>query len=243
TAHNPVTKDLVPVWRRYNGFYNTISKAAKRDMPDKNYIGAIYNSIDVASYPYSEAKDEYLLFLGRMSKDKGPHIAIQVAKKLGRKLIMAAKIGAEDVEHYRNVVKPMIDGRLIEYVGEVDASTKKELCSKAAGLLFPIIWNEPFGLAPVEAMACGTPVVSFKNGAAPEIVVSGKTGFLVDDADEMVQAVRDLDKINPLDCRKHVVRNFDAPRLADDYLAAYQFILDRVSRGKQYERVRFAGKR
>ncbi len=230
TIHNPVTKDLSVVWRQYDGFYNTVSKAAKRGMPDKNYVGAIYNSINVSSYPYSEEKDDYLLFVGRMSKDKGPHLAIEVARRLGKKLIMAAKVGLEDVDHYNNVVKPMIDGKQVVYIGEADAQTKKQLYAKASCLIFPIIWNEPFGLVLVEAMACGTPVVSFKYGAAPEIIEHGKTGYLVDESDEMIKAVLEIDKIDPSECRRHVERNFDAPRLADDYLAAYQFVLDRSPR-------------
>lgn len=229
TVHNPVTEDLRVVWSHYNGFYNTVSKAAKKGMPDKNYVGTVYNSIDVSSYPYCPQKDDYLLFLGRMSRDKGPHLAIEVARKLGKKLIMAAKVGVEDVEHFDNVVRPMIDGRQVEYLGEVDTQTKKALCAKASCLLFPITWDEPFGLVLVEAMACGTPVISFKYGAAREVVAHGKTGYLVDDCDDMVRAVLEIDKIDPADCRAHAVRNFDAPRMADDYLDAYKFVLDHFS--------------
>ncbi|MCL5264621.1 MAG: glycosyltransferase family 4 protein [Chloroflexi bacterium] len=233
TVHNPVTKDLRIVWDRYDGFYNTVSKSAKKGMPDKNYVGPIYNSIDVASYPYVEAKDDYLLFVGRMSRDKGPHFAIEVARKLGKKLIMAAKVGVEDVRHFNLVVKPMIDGRQIQYLGEADAEAKRMLYARASCLLFPITWNEPFGLVLVEAMACGTPVIAFRHGAAPEIVADGKTGYLVDDADEMARAVMKINKIDPSVCRAHVECKFDAPRLADDYLLAYQLVLERSPRTRR----------
>lgn len=226
TAHNPVTRDLRIVWDRYRGFYNTVSRAAKNGMPDRNFIGVIYNAINVSSYPFCAAKDDYLLFIGRMSRDKGPHLAIEVAKRLGKKLVMAAKIGAEDVEHFNNVVKPMIDGRLVEYIGEVDVDMKKKLFAKASCVLFPIIWNEPFGLVPVEAMACGTPVISFRSGAAPEVIVHERTGFIVDDLDEMAKAVSRVDRIDPAVCRAHVEANFDAPRMADDYLEAYSLVID-----------------
>lgn len=225
TVHNPPTKDSRFVWERYRWYYNTISRSAKRGMPEKNYLGVVYNSVDVGSFPFNEKKDGYLLYLGRMSKEKGPHLAIEVAKRVGQKLIMAGKVGFEDIDHFTQVVQPMIDGKLIEFLGEADGDLKRELYSRASCLLFPISWNEPFGLVVVEAMACGTPVIAFNEGAAPEIILNGKTGYLVQDLDEMVSAVRRVHQIEPIACRQHVETRFDSGRLADDYLSLYERVL------------------
>ncbi|MBI4318016.1 MAG: glycosyltransferase family 4 protein [Chloroflexi bacterium] len=234
TTHNPASKDLRFAWQYYQGFYNTVSKAAKRGMPYPNWVGAIYNAIDVASFPFSDRKDDYMLFVGRMSADKGPHTAIDVAKRLGRKLLIAGKVGVEDEEHFENVVKPMIDGKVVEFLGEADSTMKRHLYAGASCVLFPITWNEPFGLVIIEAMACGTPVVAFNAGAVPELLVHGETGFIVNDIDEMIQAVRRVDRIDPRRCRDHVAQHFDAPRLADDYLAAYQFVLEQDAARKEW---------
>ena len=225
TVHNPPPKDSRIVWEHYRGFYNTVSRSGRKGLPRKNYLGVVYNSIDVDSFPFTEKKDGYLLYLGRMSRVKGPHVAIEVARRLGRKLVMAGKVGVEDVDHFTRVVGPMIDGKLVQYLGEADGDLKRKLYSSASCLLFPIRWNEPFGLVLVEAMACGTPVVAFNEGAAPEIIVDGQTGYLVNDLDEMVSAVRKVDQIDPSVCRQHVQDRFNVQRLADDYLAMYDLAL------------------
>jgi len=228
TMHCLITPDTRFVWERYQGHYNTISRAQTLTVPPLDgprNAGVVYNAIDVATFPFSERKEDYLLCLNRVSAEKGTHLAVEVARRVGRKLIIAGKVDNADREYYESSVKPLIDGRYVEFVGEADHKLKRELYAAAAGLLMPICWEEPFGLVMTEAMACGTPVIAFARGAAPELVVDGETGFLVNDVDEMVAAADRIDSIDPRRCREHVEANFDVPVMVDAYLRLYKQIL------------------
>lgn len=225
TSHGPPIADGGVIYDRYVGYYNTISRAAKEGLPDRGYVGVVYNAIDVASFPYTEQKDDYLLFLSRISPEKGPQHAIEAARRLGRRLVIAGKVDRVDEQFFAEEIEPQIDGRSVVYFGEADARQKRELFARASCLLHPITWPEPFGLVMAEAMACGTPVIAFRRGSAPELVVDGQTGYVVDDVDEMAAAVRELGRIAPLQCREHVARRFDIPQMVDGYLAVYQRIL------------------
>lgn len=231
TIHNAITPDHQIVWDNYVGHYNTVSFAAKQSLPDRSFAGVIYNAVDVSSFDYCEDKDDYLLFLSRMSPQKGPDLAIEAARRLGRRLIMAGKIDPYwDGDYFQRVVQPHIDGRLVEFVGEADFRLKRALYARASCLLVPIVWPEPFGLVMVEAMASGTPVIAFNAGAAPEIVVDGETGYVVEDVDGMVEAVRRLDSISPRRCRQHAEQRFGVSRMVDDYLRMYEGICATQSR-------------
>jgi glycosyltransferase involved in cell wall biosynthesis len=144
------------------------------------------------------------------------------------KLIIAGKVDPNplDQAYFANVLNPLIDGKRVQFLGEADARLKRQLYAKARALIMPLLWEEPFGLVMVEAMACGTPVVAFRRGAAPEVIIDGKTGFLVDDVDEMVQATMKIDQIDPKRCRRHVEVNFGPKQMADGYLQAYRRIID-----------------
>ena len=227
TLHGDLKGDFQVLFARYRGWYNTISQSAKRLLPEKErFAGVIYNAIDVESYPFNGGKrDDFLLFLSRISHEKGPHLAIAAAKKLGRRLLIAGNVDVVDEDYFRTEILPEVDGDRIQYVGEADYERKRELLPRAHCLLAPITWEEPFGLFLVEAMACGTPVVVFDRGAAPEVVKHDETGFVVHTLDEMVAAVDRADRIDPKRCRQHVERHFDVPRLVDDYVAAYQRVL------------------
>lgn len=227
TMHRLITPDTRIVWERYRGHYNTISRAQFDTVPPlgcPRCAGAVYNAIDVATFPFSEAKDDYLLCLNRIAPEKGTHLAIEVARRAGRKLIIAGKVGRGDRDYYEAMVKRLLDGHNVIYVGEADHRLKRELFAAAACLLNPICWEEPFGLVPVEAMACGTPVIAFDRGAMPELIVDGETGFLVDDTDTMVAALRKIDSIEPSRCRRHVEANFDVPVMVEGYLRLYREI-------------------
>ena len=229
TMHLPITPDAKVIWDHYDWYYNTISYAQRKSMPiiaNRQFVGVIYNAIQVETYTYCEKKDGYILFLARFSPEKGAHHAIEVAKKLGKKLLMAGKIDRVDRDYFSTEVEPKIDGKQIQFVGEADAEQKRALYAGACCLLMPITWEEPFGLNIIEAMACGTPVIAFSRGAAPELIVQGKTGYLVSNVDEMVKAVYLVDQIEPCYCREHVERNFDSPRMIRGYLDAYERVLN-----------------
>jgi glycosyltransferase involved in cell wall biosynthesis len=234
TLHNLITADTKFIWDQYDGWYNTISDAERAGMPpiaNENYVGTVYNAIDVESFPYEEEKDDYLLFLSRISPDKAPHLAIEVAKRLGLRIIVAGKIDPNpvDEEYFRIQVAPLIDGRQVRFFGEATGVQKRALYARARCLVIPLCWEEPFGLVLAESMACGTPVVAFRRGAAEEVVVDGETGFLVEDLDSMVEAVRDIDQIDPRRCRQVVEDRFAPDKMADGYERAYQQILAGVS--------------
>jgi glycosyltransferase involved in cell wall biosynthesis len=230
TMHCMITPDTQFIWDRYSGHYNTISAAQRRYLPPTRqgaFAGVVHNAVDVPSFPFQEKKGEYLLYLSRISPEKGPETAVEVAHRTGRRLIMAGKIDPADREYYRTKVAPLIDGDRIRFVGEADATSKRELYKDAYALLMPITWEEPFGLVLAEAQACGTPVVTFNRGAAPEIVCHGDTGFVVEATDEMADAVGRVSEISPRACRENVERRFDAPIMASNYLAVYRRILER----------------
>ena len=227
TLHGHVHGNYVGPFLQYSGWYNTVSRAAKQLLPEKErFAGVVYNSIDVESYPFdgSRTRSSDLLFLSRISPEKGPHLAIQVAKRAGRRLIIAGNVDDLDEEYFRTQVMPQVDGDQVQYVGEADYALKRTLLVQAACLLAPITWAEPFGLFMIEAMACGTPVIAFDRGSVREVVDDGRTGFIVDDVAGMVAALEELDQISAVDCRAHVRRHFDVGRMADDYLAAYEYV-------------------
>jgi len=236
TMHCLITPDTQFIWDRYGGWYNTISHAERRAMPPVRggtYCGVVYNGIDVESFPYEERKEDYLLFLACMAPVKGTHLAIEVARRLGKRLIIAAKVDRADRQYFHDIVEPLIDGDLIQFVGEADGTLKRKLYAGAYCLLVPICWEEPFGLVMAEAMACGTPVIAFARGAAPELVVDGETGFLVHDVDGMVRAILRVDRIDPRRCRRHVEENFSAQRMTAGYLALYERILEEAAIGER----------
>jgi glycosyltransferase involved in cell wall biosynthesis len=231
TLHGNLKGDWCLLFSQYQGWYNTISHSAKSLLPEKDhYVGVIYNAIDVKTYPFNDAsRQPYLLFLSRISCEKGPHLAIEVARKLKMKLILAGNVDTVDERYFKEEIFPNVDGDQVEYVGEVNFEQKVRLMAEAYCLLAPITWPEPFGLFMVEAMACGTPVVAFNRGSVPEVVKHGETGFITDTLAEMTAAVENVDLIDKKRCRQHVRENFDVPRLADDYLSAYERVRQEAS--------------
>lgn len=227
TLHGNLKSDWRLLFSKYKGWYNTISRSAKSLLPEKDHFaGIIYNAIDVKAFPFeSSRRKDYLLFLSRISHEKGPHLAIEVAKKLRMRLIIAGNVDTIDEQYFRQEILPKIDGDQIKYVGEADFERKIELICGAYCLLAPITWPEPFGLFMIEAMACGTPVIVLNKGSAPEVVKHGVTGFVVDSLISMAEAVEKISDISRIACRKHVELRFDAPRMATDYLRAYEKVL------------------
>ena len=230
TLHGNIETDWRLMFERYAGWYNTISWACKGRLPEKDrFAGVVYNAIDVPSFPFNPSQREpHLLFLSRICLEKGTHLAIEVAKRCGRRLVIAGNVDIPDEDYFRTTVLPHVDGDQIKYIGEADYECKRDLLAAAHCLLAPITWPEPFGLFMIEAMACGTPVIAFNNGAVPEVVRDEETGFVVDNLEEMVQAVDYVGEIDPRQCREHVERHFSASRMVNDYVKAYNKILSPV---------------
>jgi glycosyltransferase involved in cell wall biosynthesis len=180
----------------------------------------IHHGIRLDDYRFHEDKAPYLAFLGRMAPVKGPHLAIEVARRAGLPLKMAGEIQPVFQDYWDTMVKPHVDGCAVEFLGEATLDMKNQLLGNASALLFPIQWDEPFGLVMIEAMACGTPVLALPGGAVPEVIVDGVSGWICEDVDAMVSRARDTG-ISPLACRRHVERHFSLDRMVAEYETFY----------------------
>ena len=224
TNHGPFDADLAPLYRHLAARVPLIAishhqAATACDIP---LAGVIHHGIDLDEYPIGAGSGEYALFLGRMSPDKGVHRAIAVARAAGMPLRIAAKMREKDeFEYFNQRIEPQLGGE-IEYLGEVGGQAKLRLLADAACLLNPISWPEPFGMVMVEALACGTPVVSTRHGAAPEIVEDGCTGFLRSDIDSLIAATRQVTRLSRSECRAAAEIRFSAKRMARDHVAIYE---------------------
>ncbi|WP_083856654.1 glycosyltransferase family 4 protein [Nitrolancea hollandica] len=185
-----------------------------------SWAGTVYNGVDLDLFSFQPG-GPYLVFLGRVSKVKGVHLAVEVARRVGMPLKIAVKVEA-DPRWCQEYVAPLLVDPLIEFIGEVDEREKNALLGGAAALLFPVQWPEPFGLVMIEAMACGTPVIALRQGAVPEVVADGRTGFICDSVAEMVLSVGRLGEIDRMECRRHVERYFSAQTMTDGYEAVYR---------------------
>ncbi|TVQ06459.1 MAG: glycosyltransferase family 4 protein [Leptolyngbya sp. DLM2.Bin27] len=232
TLHGPFTaacEKALGQYRQQNLI--SVSKSQQRHDLGLNYIATVYNAIDLSQFEFYPQPQEppYLAFLGRMSAEKGPHLAIEIAKRTGWPLKMAGKVDAEDRDFFERQVKPQIDGQQIEFLGEVTQAAKKALIGQATATLFPITWPEPFGLVMTESMVSGTPVIAMAIGSAPEVVADGETGFLCANVDDCVAAVAQIHHLSRQACRDHVASNFGVERMVDGYEAAYhELIRDRL---------------
>jgi glycosyltransferase involved in cell wall biosynthesis len=186
------------------------------------WAGTVYHGIPLALYPFRRGPGRYLAFLGRIAPEKRPEVAIEVAVRAGLPLKIAAKVDAVDRLFFEQRVRPLLDHPLVEFVGEIDDREKARFLGDAIALLFPIDWPEPFGLVMIEAMACGTPVVASRCGSVPEVVTPGRTGFIADTVDGLVDAVTRVHQIDRAECRRHAERRFSVARMADGYEAVFE---------------------
>ena len=209
----------------------SISLNQRRPKPDLPWAANIPNALDLSLYPCKPHRGDYLLFLGRMSPDKGAHRAIAVAMELGLPLKMAGKKREpKEEEYFAEFVEPHL-GSSIEWLGEVPHGTKVELLQDARATLFPIEWEEPFGLVMIESMACGTPVIATRHGAVPEVIEHGRSGLIVDHYREMPAALEASETLDPLECRHYVEERFAPERMVGDYLDAYRDVVERSAVG------------
>ena len=233
TLHGPLDGEPGEVYQRIAQLspgvgYISISLNQRKPKPDLPWIANCPNALDFSLYPCKPHRGDYLLFLGRMSADKGAHRAIAVARETGLPLKLAGKKqDPKEVEYFAQYVEPhLLDG--IEYLGEVTHGQKVELLQDARVTLFPIEWEEPFGLVMIESMACGTPVIATRHGAVPEVIEHGRSGIIVDTYREMPEALEAVDVIDPLECRRYVEELFAPERMVADYVEAYEKAIDRA---------------
>lgn len=228
TMHGPLDGELGDYYRQFGDAVDfvAISESQRALAPDLHWTATVYNGLDVEGYPFREEKEEWVLFIGRFDPGKGVDVAIEAARAAGRQIVLAGKVNEPDeVEYFEQAIRPLLDGG-VTYIGEADATLKRELYGKAAALLFPIRWPEPFGMVMVEAMACGTPVVALRQGSVPEVVDDGRTGIICDEPEELAAAIDRAVALCPADCRRHVEENFDAVRMAEGYEAVYHAAIE-----------------
>jgi glycosyltransferase involved in cell wall biosynthesis len=202
----------------------SISNDQRRPVPDANWQATVYHGLPRTLFAYRERSEGYVAFLGRMSPEKGVVRAIEIARRCGVPLKIAAKIYPEEQLYFDRIIAPLLDTSrpLVDYLGEVGDREKEQLLAGARALLFPIDWPEPFGLVMIEAMACGTPVIGWRRGSVPEVLEEGVTGFIVDTVDEAVRAVGRIDEIDRGRCRRVFEERFDAGSMARNYLEVYR---------------------
>ncbi|MDZ7963132.1 MAG: glycosyltransferase family 4 protein [Aulosira sp. DedQUE10] len=230
TLHGSFTNENRNVYSHHQKQpYISISNAQRQI--NLNYFGTVYNGINPKDYPFKAQPEEpeYLAFLGRFSPDKGPHHAIAIAKQSGWRLKMAGKIDAVDSKFFEQEIAPHIDGQQIQYLGEVNLTEKAELLGNAAITLFPITWQEPFGLVMIESMATGTPVIAMNLGSVPEVIANGETGFICQSHEQMAQMIPQALNLNRQTCRNYVENKFSVSQMVNGYEAVYeQIIKDRI---------------
>ena len=200
----------------------SISNDQRGPLRDANWLGTVYHGLPAGLLRPNFEGGSYLAFLGRLTAEKGPEVAIRIARAAGMPLHIAAKVPRGERRYFKERLEPQIDGERVRLIGEVDDEAKQKFLADASALLFPIDWPEPFGLVMIEAMACGTPVIAFRSGSVAEVVDDGVTGFVVDDEAQAVEAVGRLGQLDRRRIRAHFEQRFTAKRMAEDYLGHYE---------------------
>jgi glycosyltransferase involved in cell wall biosynthesis len=227
TAHGPVDGDFRELYRALSDTVQlvAISGAQRSSAPELAWSATVHNAIRSETFPFRREKDDYAVFLGRFHPEKAPHLAIDAARAAGLPIVLAGKC-SEPVEraYFSREIEPRI-GRDVTIYGIADAAAKRRLLSRATCMVFPICWEEPFGLVVIEAMVCGTPVVALRRGSVPELIVDGQTGIIVDDPDDLPAAILQARQLEPAVCRKHVESGFTVEVMAEGYEDVYRHAL------------------
>jgi glycosyltransferase involved in cell wall biosynthesis len=221
-------KDLAGAYDRWREFpLVSISNDQRRPIPDANWQATVYHGLPRESFTFRDEPGTYLVYLGRMSPEKRVDRAIEIARGAGVPLKIAAKIYPEERHYFDETLAPLINASpsLVELIGEIGHRERDDLLGKAAAFLFPIEWPEPFGLVMIEALACGTPVIAWRRGSVPEVLEEGISGRIVDNVDDAVRAVHEIDRLSRSACRRAFEQQFDARRMAMDYLEVYRRVV------------------
>ena len=220
-------EELHPVYQRYRSMpLISISDAQRAPLPLMNWVDTIYHGLPRDLLRFSPGPGKYLAFLGRISPEKRPDLAIEVARRVGIPLKIAAKVDAVDRDYFETVIKPLLSPPDVEYIGEISEAEKSEFLGNTLAFMFTIDWPEPFGLAMIEALACGTPVIARPCGSIPEVIRNGVTGFIVKSVDEMVEAVRNIGKLSREECRREFENRFTVEIMVDRYEQIYRQLIE-----------------
>jgi len=221
--------DLPELQRVYDVFSEvpvvSISDCQREPLPQANYVRTVYHGLPDNLLRPGSGEGGYLAFIGRISPEKAPDAAIRIAGRAGMKIKIAAKVDKVDQEYFAREIEPLLAQPHVEFLGEIDDRRKSDFLGNAAGLLFPIVWREPFGLAMIEAMACGTPVIAMRNGSVPEVIDEGVSGFIVESEAEAARAVARLGQLDRRGVRRTFEKRFTARRMAEDYVEIYSRLM------------------
>jgi glycosyltransferase involved in cell wall biosynthesis len=223
TIHGFSSPKIIPVYARYNDIAHYVSISLADRSPSLTYIANVYNGIRTEDFSFEAQPEDYLLYFGRIHPDKGAFDAIQIALASGRRLVIAGII--QDQSYYQEKVKPFIDGNQIIFAGPVGGQERSRVLGRAQALLHPIYFEEPFGLSVAEAMLCGTPVIAYGRGSMPEVIESGKTGFLVNNLQQAINCINDIPKIDRRYCHVYAKEQFGQDRMVEEYIRVYETIV------------------
>lgn len=234
--------DLYPLFREFKDMnLISISDAQRKFMPWTNWLSTVHHGLPESLYTAHKEPGKYLAFLGRVSPEKRVDRAIEIAKRVGLPLRIAAKVDPADQKYFDENIRELLRDPQVEFLGEIDEQQKQEFLGDALALLFPIDWPEPFGLVMIEAAACGTPVIAFRCGSVEEILEDGVTGFIVDNIEQAIQAVHRISSISREKCRSAFEQRFSARRMAHDYLCAYRRIIEKDQQEERERGLPLAG--
>lgn len=214
-----------PLYEKYNSPLVAISNADRALCSGLNWVATVYHGIPVKEFPFNNKPSDYLLYLGRIAKERGVDLAITLARETGRKLVLAGPLPNHEKDYYRKEIKPHVDDKRILYLGEVSFSKRLELLGDALAFVYLNRRPEGFGIGLIEAQACGTPIIGFNRGSVPEVVKNGKTGFVVETLKEAIEAIEKISAISRINCRRYVEKNFTVEKMVDNYERVYEKIL------------------
>jgi len=222
TIHGFSSKLIIPVYKKYNSTSHYVSISFADRSPDLKYLANVYHGIDVNQFRFNDKPRDYLLYFGRIHPDKGAAEAIEIANRSKRKLVIAGII--QDENYFNEKVKPFLNDQII-FIGHAGPEQRNELLGNASALLHPIHFQEPFGLTVVESMLCGTPVIAFNKGSMPELIKNGETGYLVEDVEEAIEALKKLNRIDRQQCYDYAREEFSMDKMIDNYVDVYKKVL------------------